>query len=76
MTRREQITAELARLGQVAQGLYLRQGAHMNLYSAALISRDVEEVELRRDELHTLLDALLDNGEAINRLARELESLP
>jgi uncharacterized protein YoxC len=37
--------------------------------------RNADELEQRRDELHTILDAVLDTGEAIQQVIREAESL-
>lgn len=75
-TRREQVTRELARLGRVAVGLQTRYQAHFALHNAACYADNPTEIQQRRDDLHTVLDALLDNGEAIQKLSIELETLP
>ena len=75
MTRREQIVAHLQSLGRVAQGLQMRYQAYFSLHTAACMNGDQQELQQRRDDLHTVLDVLLDNGEAIHRLTIELETL-
>ena len=75
MTRHDYITRELTRLARVASGLQLRYQAHFSLHQAASMAGNENEICQRRDDLHTVLDALMDNGEAIQRLIRELETL-
>jgi hypothetical protein len=75
VTRREEIADELSRLASVAAGIQLRYQAHFSLHQAACLNGDHSEIAQRRDELHTIMDALLDNGEAIQRLAKEAERL-
>lgn len=67
---------ELARLARVANGIQTRYQAHFALHGAACYSQNSDEIQQRRDDLHTVLDALLDNGEAIHKLTYELETLP
>lgn len=76
MTRREEIAIELNRLAKVAVGIQLRYQAFMTLHAAASANCDEQELTQRRDELHTVLDALLDNGEAVDRLKSVLETIP
>ena len=75
MDRREQIAAELNRLAKAANAIQIRYSAFMQLHSAASLQGDGDELVQRRDELHSMLDMLLDNGEQIERLRRELETL-
>lgn len=75
MTRQEQIVRQLQNLERGAAGLALRYPAHFNLHLAACLNGDREEITRRRDELHTVLDALLDNTEAVQHLQRELVRL-
>lgn len=76
MTRRDEIVRELQRLQRVAGGIQQRYQAHFMLHNAATANADKEEMGRRRDELHAVLDVLLDNGEAIAALTAELEALP
>jgi hypothetical protein len=69
-----EIITELERLAKVAQGLQQRYIAHFALHAAACVNNDRAEMTQRRDELHTILDSLLDNGESIERLSVELVS--
>jgi len=66
---------ELTRLARVATGIQQRYSAHFSLHMAACLNRDEKEMRQRRDELHTLLDSLLDNQEAIQRATDQLEKL-
>lgn len=75
MHRRDEINLELQRLARVAGGLQMRYRAHLDLHSAAAMARNKDELVQRRDDVHTVLDALLDNGEAIQTLIAELETL-
>jgi hypothetical protein len=68
-----EVIEELNRLGRVAQGIQNRYSAHFQLHVAACLNKDEQEMRVRRDELHTLLDALLDNAEAIQRTQDELQ---
>jgi hypothetical protein len=70
-----QVVRELERLARVAQGIQNRYGAHFSLHIAACLNRDEQEMRQRRDELHTILDSLLDNQEAIQRATDELTEL-
>lgn len=74
MTARETISKELNRLARVAQGIQTRYQAFFSLHDAAAANEDKDEMAQRRDELHTVLDALLDNGEHIHRLTNELQN--
>ncbi len=58
---------ELTRLARVATGIQNRYSAHFQLHVAACLNKDEPEMRQRRDELHTILDALLDNQESIQR---------
>jgi len=73
---REKICIELQRLSNVALELQDRNQAHFALHRAACLAADAEEILERRQALHVTLDRLLDNGEAIQRLTAELETLP
>lgn len=75
MSRRDDIAAELQRLARVAVGIQARYGAYMALHGAACLNGDRQEIQQRRDEVHGVLDALLDNGEAIQRLTNEVDTL-
>lgn len=75
-TRREQIVAELQRLGRVAMTIHLRYEAYFSLHRAACVNEDRQEIEERRGQLHDTLDTLLDNGEAIQLLTNESERIP
>jgi hypothetical protein len=66
------IVRELERLARVAQGIQQRYAAHFQLHVAACLNKDEQEMRLRRDELHTILDALLDNQEAVQRVTDQL----
>ena len=53
--------------------------ATMTLYNVAVMTGDKAMIEQRRDELHTLLDTILDSGyevgtgqREINRISREV----
>jgi predicted nucleic acid-binding Zn-ribbon protein len=74
-TRVEEITAEFRRRASVANGIEQRLAAHFSLHRAACLNRDNQEIQQRRDELHTVLDALLDNWEAVQSLIAELQEL-
>jgi len=76
MGRREWLIAELTRLGRVATSIQQRYGAYLALHRAACINQDNQEMQQRREEIHGVVDALLDNGEAIQRLTDEMESTP
>jgi hypothetical protein len=39
------------------------------------MSGDKQELQQRRDDLHTVLDALLDNNELIQHLSNEADAL-
>ena len=76
MTRRQEVTVELQRLGKVAVGIQARYGAYLALHQAACLHGDFKQAQEHREQVHTVVDALLDNGEAIQRLSNELETLP
>jgi hypothetical protein len=76
VTRREEITAELYKLGKVAMNIQARYGAYMSLHLAAAMNQDATELAERRGQCHDVLDALLDNCEGIERLKNESETLP
>lgn len=67
-----EVVQELERLAKVAQGIQQRYIGHFALHTAACLKGDREEMQQRRDELHTILDSLLDNGESVQRLEDEL----
>jgi prefoldin subunit 5 len=73
--RTRQIIAELQDKARVAVVIEKRYGAHFQLHGAAVLNRDRQEMEQRRDELHTILDSLLSNAEEIQRLNDELGAL-
>jgi 1,4-alpha-glucan branching enzyme len=70
-----ELVCELRRLSQAADGIQIRWVAYFNLHVAASISGDREELERRRGEMHDILDALLDNSEAVEYIKRELLTL-
>ncbi len=76
MTEREQIAAKLHQLGKVAMNIQARYSAYMSLHLAASMNEDPVELAERRGQCHDTLDALLDNGEAIQHLSNVLETLP
>lgn len=76
MTRREVLITELQRLGRVAVGIQERYGAYFALHRAACLNNDPKEIEERRQQIHDTVDMLLDNGESIQRLSQEVETLP
>ena len=75
VNRANGIVAELTNLARVAVVIQKRYGAHFELHAAAVLNRDTQEMVQRRDELHTILDALLDNGESVQRLQDELSQV-
>lgn len=75
MARHQEIITELQRLGRVATSLQTRYSAHFSLHQVAAMAGDRQEIAQRRDELHTILDVILDNGESIHRLTEELHRL-
>lgn len=76
MRDRAEVNAELTRLGRVAQGIQARYGAYIALHQAACLHGDYKEAQEHREQVHTVVDALLDNGEAIQRLVNEADALP
>lgn len=74
-TRAQQVVADLQDKARVAVVIQKRYAAHFELHGAALLNRDWQECAQRRDELHTILDALLDNAESIQRLNDELTAI-
>jgi hypothetical protein len=68
-------SAELNALVSQGEGLHQRYQAHLLLHDAAAISGNRDEIEQRRDECHTVLDAFLDNAESVRRVGREIERL-
>lgn len=75
MSRREWVIAELHRLARVAMGIQARFSAYIALHQAACLNEDRQEIQERRDQIHDVVDMLLDNGEAIQRLSAEVETL-
>ncbi len=75
VTKVEETISELTRLARVAQGIQNRYAAHFQLHVAACLNKDEVEMKQRRDELHTILDALLDNAESIQRTNDKLQDL-
>jgi hypothetical protein len=76
VTRAGEVARELRRLARVAEGLQARYRAHFALHGAAVLTGDPQEIQRHRDDLHTVLDAMLDNNEAVQRYADEAEALP
>ena len=74
-TRAQQIVVELKDKARVALVIQKRYGAHFELHCAAALNRDRQEMAQRRDELHTILDALLSNAEEVQALSDELAVL-
>jgi hypothetical protein len=74
-TRLQTLVSELQRLERVATEIQQRYVAHFGLHTAACLHRDPKEMAQRRDELHTILDSLLDNGESVQRVTDELLAL-
>jgi hypothetical protein len=70
--RLRMVMTELDRLARVALGIQNRYSAHFQLHVAACLNKDEQEMQQRRDELHTVLDSLLDNQESIQRANDEL----
>jgi hypothetical protein len=74
----QQHSAELNRLAVEAESLSKRLSAFLTLHEAACLNGTSTELGQRREEVHTLLDAILDNTEAVHResaaLRRVLES--
>jgi hypothetical protein len=70
-TRLGELTVELQRLTRVANEIQQRYIAHFALHTASCIHGDRAEMTQRRDELHTILDSLLDNAEAVQRVTDE-----
>jgi hypothetical protein len=62
---------ELARLRDEFNSVALRMGAYFELHKAASLKGDPQEMQQRRDELHTVLDVSLDTTEHFQRLCRE-----
>lgn len=71
----QQTSAELNRLAAVADGLQKRYTAHLMLYEAACLARSDQEIAQRREECHTLLDAILDNSRDVSFRGLELRKL-
>jgi hypothetical protein len=69
-----EISRQLEHLARVAQTLQGKYAAHMALHQAAVLEEDKEQMSEHRRSLHVLLDRLLDNGEAVQRLSDELAS--
>lgn len=64
----DELAAELRRVGLVAASLQARYQAHIALHRAACMTGTPAELEQRRDEVHTILDVLLDNEQDLQRL--------
>jgi hypothetical protein len=73
--RIQDVTRELDRLARVATEIQQRYIAHFALHTAACLHGDQKEMAERRDQLHTILDALLDNGESVQRFTDKLTEL-
>lgn len=67
----QQIQDELQRLATLANELDARYAGQLAMHRAACIAADKDELLERRQALHVTLDRLLDNGEALQALARE-----
>ena len=67
--------AELNQLAAQADGLQKRYSAHLMLYDAACMADNADEITQRREELHTLLDTILDNAQEVHFRSRELQKL-
>jgi hypothetical protein len=67
--------AELNRLAAEADGLNKRYGAYLALHDAACMAGNEKEMEERRLECHAMLDAVLDNSQAVHRASRELRQI-
>lgn len=75
MAQIQEITRKLEAASRTAEVIRNRYAAHFQLHTAACLNRDAKEMTERRDELHTILDALLDNGESLQRYVDELHNL-
>lgn len=74
----EKITAKGKQLNAMAaraDGLQKRYTAHLMLYDAACTAMNESEISQRRDECHTMLDAILDNTREVAVCAKELQEL-
>lgn len=75
LARINKLIEELLHLASVSEGLKLRNEAGVALYNAALLSNDQQGAADQRENLHILLDSLLDNGARLHKLRMELRSL-
>lgn len=75
MRSRDETVNELVRLGRLALSIDERLRAYLALHIAACMNWDEQEMQTRRDEVHAVIDSLLDNAESIHRLTAELERL-
>jgi hypothetical protein len=73
--RVEAVSHKLEQLARIAMSIQSRYGAHFALHSAAVLDKDRDAVLEHRQALHSILDRLLDNGEAIQRATDELIEL-
>lgn len=67
--------AKLNELAAQATGLEKRYSAHLMLYDAACMAGNEQEIALRREECHTLLDSILDNTRDIHFTTKAIEKL-
>lgn len=69
--RIHQIGCELVTRARIAESIQAKYLAHLGLHSAAVLDSDKDQIMEHRQALHVLLDRLLDNGEAVQRLLDE-----
>lgn len=70
-----QKAAELNQLAATADALQKRYTAHLMLYDAACMAGQEAEITQRREECHTLLDAILDNARDVQFRSKEIRTL-
>lgn len=75
MSTREELAREVVRLARIGESANARYSAHLMLHTLAARSQDAGDMVQRRDELHTILDVVLDNSESIERANNQLLSL-
>lgn len=66
---------QLNQLAAQALTLEKRYSAHLMLYEAACMSGNEGEITRRREECHTLLDAILDNTRDVHFTTKVLHDL-
>ncbi len=71
----QQLCRALEEAARVAAIIQNRYAAHFQLHVAACLNADKQEMAQRRDELHTILDSMLDNQERIQHLTDEMTKL-